>query len=199
MVTKPGVYNIHTAIDKSIHRHKRKVISQGLSDQCMRSFEPTILDHIDIFLKGLIHSQGVDGGSNEWSTPINMTDRCKHLGYDIMGEFGFGRSFETQIKPDNHFLIDAVIATSHRSGVYGQYPALAKFKLEKLLYPKTAWMREKYLELMTDLVTARLSADKNSRPDLFSFLADAKDPETGQGFSEPELWSESRFLLIAGE
>ncbi|KAK4692524.1 hypothetical protein P7C71_g4702, partial [Lecanoromycetidae sp. Uapishka_2] len=115
-----------------------------------------------------------------------------------MGEFGFGQSFELQSKPDNHFLIDAVTATSRKAGVYVQYPKLKYLQLEKLLYRKGLWMREKYLDLMGRLVRERLSAEKDSQNDLFSFLVDAKDPETGNGFTESELWAESRFLLIAG-
>ncbi|KAF4636423.1 hypothetical protein G7Y89_g1665 [Cudoniella acicularis] len=198
MVPSPGVYNIHTAVDKSLHKHKRKVIGQGLSDQCMRAFEPTMLDKIDIFVKKLATASTDNQSEGNWSIPVNMTQSCKHLGYDVMGEYGFGQSFEMQSKPDNHFLLDAVEATSHRSGVYGQYPGLAKYKLEKLLYPKSAWMRERYLSLMTDLVEWRLKEARDSKNDLFSFIIDAKDEETGRGFTHKELWSESRFLLVAG-
>ena len=52
---------------------------------------------------------------------------------------------------------------------------------------------------MGRLVRERLSTEKDSQNDLFSFLVDAKDPETGKGFTESELWAESRFLLIAGK
>ena len=195
----PGVYNILDAIDKSIHRRKRKVIGQALSDQNMRSFEPTILTHIDIFVKGLIQSTSYDEGNNDWSSSINMTDCCKYLGFDIMGQLGFGQSFELQTKPDNRFLIEAVTAASHRSGVYLQYPELARLKLEKVLYPRVARMRQKFAQLITYLIKTRLQADESSQRDLFSFMADAKDPETGQGFSEQELWSESRVIVLAGE
>ncbi len=200
MVPEPGAYNIFTAVEKSIHRRKRKVLGQGFSDQTLRAFEPTILRHIDIFVRKLMRSSnfGEEGGGG-WSTPFNMTDCSRHLQYDVMGEFGFGQSFELQIKPDNHFLIDAVTATSRKAGVYVQYPALANLQLDKLLYRKGLQMREKYLALMSKLVKSRLSADKNSQNDLFSFVVDAKDPETGRGFTESELWAESRFLLIAGD
>ncbi|KAK6613769.1 cytochrome P450 3A31 [Botrytis cinerea] len=58
-------------------------------------------------------------------------------------------------------------------------------------------MRERYLELMAGLVRARIALGKGPHQDLFSFVVDAKDPGTGKGFSENELWAESRFLLIA--
>ena len=195
MHVAPGVCNIHSAIDKSVHRRKRKVIAQGLSDQCMRSFEPTILDQIRIFLRKLVH----DELKNDWSNPVNMSHCVKRLGLDIMGSFGFGQSFDTQSNAVNRFLIDAITSNNYRSGVYAQIPSMAKFKLEKLFSPSIAAMRQKYGQLMTTLIRTRAMADKYSQHDLLSFLDNAKDPETGEGFDEMELWSESRFLLVAGK
>lgn len=198
MIPAPGAFNIFTAVDKDIHRFKRKVLSQGFSDQAIRAFEPTMLHHIDLFVKRIVKVQDDNDDKDGWSPPLNMTDFCRHLQYDVMGEFGFGQSFELQIKPDNHFLIDATTATSRKAGVYVQYPRLQYLRLEKLLYRKGSWIREKFLKLMARLVKERLSAKNASQNDLFSFLVDARDPETGRGFTESELWAESRFLLIAG-
>ncbi|CAD6592292.1 MAG: hypothetical protein ASARMPREDX12_005965 [Alectoria sarmentosa] len=201
MVPAPGAYNIFTAVDKGIHRFKRKMLNQGFSDQSIRAFEPTMLHHIDLFVRNLIKAPVYDDDNEGWSPPLDMTERCRHLEYDIMGEFGFGQSFQLQTKPDNHFLIDATTATSHKAGVIIQYPRLGYtqyLQLDKLFYRKGMEMREKFLRLMARLVKERLSADKDSQNDLFSFLIDAKDPETGRGFTESELWAESRFLLIAG-
>ena len=197
MAPEPGAYNIFTAIDKSVHRHKRRVLSQGFSDQCLRAFEPMILHEIDIFVRKV--SSNPSGADQEWSAPVDMTQCCRHIGYDIMGDFGFGQSFELQEKTDNRFLMSAVVATSRKAAVYMHYPALAKLQLEKLLARRTISMREKYLQLMSRLVKSRLEADPGLHHDLFSFLLEAKDPETGHGFTESELWAESRFLLIAGE
>jgi cytochrome P450 len=40
--------------------------------------------------------------------------------------------------------------------------------------------------------------DDSDRRDFFYYLLKAKDPETGVGFSTPELWGESNLLIIAG-
>ena len=199
MIPAPGAFNVFTAVDKDIHRFKRKVLNQGFSDQTIRAFEPTMLHHIDIFVRKLMRAPSYNDAADGWSPPYNMTACSRHLQYDVMGEFGFGQSFELQIKTDNHFLIDAVTATTRKAGAYVQYPKLQYLQLDKLLYRKGLWMREKYLQLMGRLVRERLSAEKDSQNDLFSFLVDAKDPETGKGFTESELWAESRFLLIAGK
>jgi cytochrome P450 len=164
----------------------------------MREFEPSLLQHVNKFIRNLAKLAAAQ--EDEWSVPINMTEQCKYLGFDIMGEFGFGQSFQLLDKPDNRFLIDAVTAASHRSAVYGQFPDLAKAKLDKILYPGVSSMRMKYMHLMSRLLQERLKAetDGHAKRDLFSFIVNATDSETGRGFSQAELWSEARFLLIAG-
>lgn len=39
---------------------------------------------------------------------------------------------------------------------------------------------------------------ETDRKDFFYYLLNARDPETGKGFSPPELWGESNLLIIAG-
>ena len=116
-----------------------------------------------------------------------------------MGEFGFGRAFNMQERADNRFLIDAIAASNLRTSVYAQFPELTKYKLEKVLYPRGYIMRQKFLDLTREFAESRVGCAKNAKQDLFSFIVDAKDPDTGEGFSLPELWSESKFLIVAGK
>lgn len=39
---------------------------------------------------------------------------------------------------------------------------------------------------------------ESERKDFFHYLLNAKDPETGEGFTTPELWAEAGLLIIAG-
>jgi cytochrome P450 len=43
----------------------------------------------------------------------------------------------------------------------------------------------------------KIGLDTN-RKDFFYYLLNARDPETGAGFTGPELWGESNLLIIAG-
>ena len=116
-----------------------------------------------------------------------------------MGKFGFGRDFEMQSRTDNRFLIDAIATSNIRTSIYAQFPELAKFKMERILYPRGYILRKRFLDLTREFAESRVRAGKNAKQDLFSFIVDAKDPETGEGFSLPELWSESKFLIVAGK
>ena len=191
-----GVCNVHNVIDKSVHKRKRRVVGQGLSDQSVRSFEPTTLIHVEIFLRKLMTSFNADELNNHWSKPVNMTRTANQLLFDIMGDFAFGQSLELQSKADNRFFIDAVNAVNHRFGIYFQYPSLAKLKLKRFLYLNIAVTLMKYGQLMNQLGKTRVSTDIGTRRDFFSFTGGVRDSE---GFTEKELWSESRFLLVAGK
>ena len=61
-----------TAIDKDMHRHKRKLSSKALSDEALREFEPIMIDHVDVFSKMLI--EGLE--SSDYSSPKYMVDLC---------------------------------------------------------------------------------------------------------------------------
>ncbi|KAL6808086.1 cytochrome P450 [Trichoderma afarasin] len=193
----PGAWSVHTAIDKGMHGHKRRVISQGLSDECIKSFEATYLVHLRRFMNKILGENTVVD-SEGWTEAINMTPICNHFTFDVMGEFGFGKAFGMLDKPDNHFIIHAIAASNMRTSIYCQFPALSKLKLEKILYPRGSAMRKKFLDLTREFAEQRVSGGKESKNDLFRFVVDAKDPETGQGFSMAELWAESKFLIVAG-
>lgn len=185
MLPSPGAYNTFTSIDKEMHARKRKVMSQGSTDQCIRRFEPTLLAHVDVFIKRLCR-----GAVGAWSAQaLNMTECCRHLSYDVMGAFGFGQPFGMQTSDDNHFLLHASKALMHKVGVYVQHPALPPLRLEALFSRHSS---RRYARLMADLVQRRLAAGTDARHDLFAFLAHVGE------FSADELWAESRFLLIAG-
>ena len=103
-----------------------------------------------------------------------------------------------QTRPENRFLIEAIAASNIRTSIYAQFPDLAKFRLEKILYPRGYIMRQKFLDLTRSFAESRVNESKDAKNDLFAFVVDAKDPETGEGFTLPELWSESKFLIVAG-
>lgn len=77
---KPSTFN---TIDKRKHRVKRKVVGQAVNDKAMRAFEPTMLEQVDIFIEQLL-------ASAHDCSPVNMTERCKWLGMDIVGLLAFG-------------------------------------------------------------------------------------------------------------
>ncbi|KAF2795044.1 cytochrome P450 [Melanomma pulvis-pyrius CBS 109.77] len=192
------VTNTHNTIDKEVHRFKRKVLNVGLSESCMRDFEPEMNKHIENYIQKLAQ----DLGNNTWSRDINMTERFKYLGYDIMSHFSFGRSFQLQDKPDNRFILEAVSLKSMLAGPFFQFVDLKRLRLHFLLVlflaKRALTLRSQWATLTNQVVRDRVAKGKDAQHDLFSSVVDAKDPETGKMFSQKELFAEARLLLVAG-
>jgi cytochrome P450 len=189
----PTVYNLFNVIDRRYHRIKRRIIGQGINDGAMRRFEPLMLEHVNIFIQQLARS------CEEGRTVVNMSERCKRLGFDVIGRLGFGRDLELQTDSRNRFMIQGMETSNYRSNLYIQFPLLKRIGMEVLLYPFILTRQLRYYRLIRDLIVARGLEGKDARPDLYSFVADIKDPETGQGVRRRELWSEAAFFIPAGK
>jgi hypothetical protein len=85
-----------------------------------------------------------------------------------------------------------------RSKLYIQWPFLKKLNLEKFFLPILLPKVLRFHRLVSSMIKSRKSEGKHARPDLFSFVSEYTDPETGKSLSEKELWSESTFLIPAG-
>lgn len=74
-------------------------------------------------------------------------------------------------------------------------PIIDKLQIDKILFPGIAAGRSRYMAYSRAKLTERTQlGEKTDRKDFFYHLLKARDPETGQGFSTPELWSESNLL-----
>lgn len=74
-------------------------------------------------------------------------------------------------------------------------PFVGKLGLDKVLFSKIAAGRAKYMAYSKSQLTERTKlGDDTDRRDFFYYLLKARDPETGQGFTTPELWGESNLL-----
>ena len=74
-------------------------------------------------------------------------------------------------------------------------PVVDKLSLDKVLFHKIAAGRARYMGYSRAQLAERTAlGDETDRRDFFYHLLKARDPETGQGFSTPELWGESNLL-----
>ncbi|EQL02115.1 Cytochrome P450 family protein [Ophiocordyceps sinensis CO18] len=190
--------NTHNTRDKEVHARKRRVLSQAFSDSAMKEMQRYILGNVRTFCDqiGLGHG-GPD--AKGWSAPRNMTDWCNYLAMDILGDLSFGKAFRMLERPDNRFALELVEAAATRHLICGTMPIVDKLKIDKLLFPKLAAGRARYMAYSKAQLTERTKlGEETDRRDFFYYLLKARDPETGQGFSTPELWGESNLLIIAG-
>ncbi|EFQ30339.1 cytochrome P450 [Colletotrichum graminicola M1.001] len=190
--------NTHNARDKDVHARKRRVLAHGFSDSAMKEMERYILANVRCFTAELGRGDAA-ADSKGWSAPKNMTDWCNYLAMDILGDLSFGKAFHMLEAPDNRFALDLIAAATKRHLLCGTMPIVDKLKLDRLLFPTIAAGRARYMAYSKAQLTERTKLGEDTdRRDFFYYLLKARDPETGLGFSVPELWGESNLLIIAG-
>lgn len=189
--------NTHNTRDKALHARKRRVLSQAFSDSAVKQMERYILNNIRTFCHQI--GQGVSQDTKGWTSPKNMADWCNYLAMDILGDLCYGKAFHMLESDTNRYALELVSLATMRHLICGTMRAVAQLKLDGVLFPKIAAGRAKYMAYSKQQLTERTKlGDDTDRRDFFYHLLKARDPETGQGFTTPELWGESNLLIIAG-
>jgi cytochrome P450 len=111
-----------------------------------------------------------------------------------MGELAFGKSFNL-IEGENRHLPDLM----EEAADYGNFNANALtwffLGISKVLLPKLEASRTAFLNFVMPFIDRRMKME-DAKKDFFHHLIDAKDPDTGEGFSLPELWGETMVLMV---
>ncbi|KAJ6134372.1 Cytochrome P450 E-class group I [Penicillium sp. IBT 18751x] len=186
--------NTLTLTDKKQHGRKRRTIGQGFGDNALRGFEDTIMNLVRAFCDKLVQ----DTPSGEWSHPQNMAKWSNYLTFDIMSSIIFGETFDLIGSPENRDIIQSIEDSNVRTGVLLQAGELATRRLDRKLFPRAIVGRNYFIRFVNQLLKKRMSAKPLKRKDVFSFLLDAVDPETKQGFTPAEIGAESTTLIVAG-
>ncbi|KAG0646657.1 Cytochrome P450 monooxygenase AKT7 [Hyphodiscus hymeniophilus] len=197
-------FNTHSSIDKVAHARKRRVLSHAFSDSAIKGMEKYILGNIRSFCSGLgtkpafnIAEKTKEKG--EWSVAKNMADWCNYLTFDVLGDLCFGKAFEMLENHTNRHVIDLIGSAAHMHLILGTNPIMKTLGLNKLLFGKIYAQRMEYMAYSKSQAAERMKVGLDTdRKDFFYYLLNARDPETGKGFTTPELWGESNLLIIAG-
>ncbi|CAI7628902.1 unnamed protein product [Penicillium discolor] len=197
-----GVYNTHNAIDKSMHGRKRRVLSQAFSDNALKGMEDVMLLHVRQLCAVLAGYDGDFESHDQKGNVKNMGDWFSYLSYDVMGELCFGKSFDMLISETRRYKVGLVDRAANRHYVCGLWMPLDTWGLDQIFIRKLT--RDRWNFIMNSRVEAnerakeRTQIGRDAKKDFFYYLLNAKDPETGNGLSTPELWGESNVLMIAG-
>lgn len=194
------------------HGPKRRVLNHAFSDKALRSAEPFVQSNIDRWCE-LIAGRITEGG--EWSTTLNVTHEINHLVWDILGDLLFGKSFkmmepksETRHIPEvlaDFLVLMHPIAFSPFAGWWLWLKPRGLDRLIQLAAPPALAKWEGFVgKCLSDRQRVEDEIKNNEKPkseirkDFFYYLVDAKDPETGKGYDQAELYNECELLIIAG-
>ncbi|RFU80507.1 cytochrome p450 [Trichoderma arundinaceum] len=191
--------NLLTIRDKALHAKRRRVLSQAFSENNLRLFEPKILERVNRFLNLLRSGQNsVPFKQDGWSEPIDMAHAFNNLAFDVMTAVSFDTDFDTLHNPEYRYAMKAIEDSNVRLGVLLQAPELSIGNIDNKLFPESLIGRKKFVKFIRMILGKRLSATKTSSKDIFSFLQQCKDPETGKELTTAELSTETATFIVAG-
>ncbi|PGG99084.1 hypothetical protein AJ80_09416 [Polytolypa hystricis UAMH7299] len=201
-----GVYNTHNVIDKTVHGRKRRVLSQAFSENALKGMEDLMLSSIRQFCAIMAGDEETHKAPSDrverGHVVRNMSEWFGYLTYDVMGELCFGKSFGMLIERGKRDVVHLVDRAANRHYVCGLWMPLDSWHLDKIFIRKLTNDRWNFIQASrveaSQRAKERTQAGHEARKDFFYYLLNAKDPETGEGLSTPELWGESNVLMIAG-
>ncbi|KAI0154958.1 cytochrome P450 [Xylariaceae sp. FL1272] len=171
---KPGSHNTWNSLNRDTHCQKRKSMALAVSERSMKSFEPIIIEQIDIFLKQISTSR---------QCPPNLKDRCNYLGMDIVGLLAFGFPLRCQTDPEHRFFADYMPVTNRRLNDYTQVPFVPQYRVQNLI--NLIWYRDKErgYRLIEHMVKSRMQQAQDARHDFYSFVAEGLATPEGRVFA----------------
>ncbi|KAL6719675.1 hypothetical protein ACLMJK_001596 [Lecanora helva] len=204
-----GGFNVHLSINKEQHAFKKRVMSHAFSDHAMAGMEDHIISIVDKFTRKVTEGASTQEEailSNEkpqtnkrWSKAKNMADWSDYLTFDIMGTLCFGKSFGMLDTDTNRYILDTLREATGGLHTVAHMPFLLRLRINKLLFGRVDRSMTKMKAYCEAQASERIKNDNNVKiRDFYTYLLQAKDPETGLGFTHPELAAEAGLLMIAG-
>ncbi|KJZ73697.1 hypothetical protein HIM_06815 [Hirsutella minnesotensis 3608] len=199
-------------IDVAVHAQKRKLLNVCFTDKLVRAASPFIARHVDRWNQLMVDEIN---DKDEWSAPVNFAHKVDELVFDIIGDLSFGRSFDIKEPRNNplkqvpHFIAEymkfyyPICRSPLLNLIIWLKPRGLDALMERLAPPNLKYYNDFLHESVTyRIALQKLQAEKPESErcqDIFYFLYNAKDPDTGRpAYSEDELRGECSLLIIAG-
>lgn len=116
-----------------------------------------------------------------------------------MTSVSFDSDFDTLRNPEYRYAMQAIEDSNVRLGVLLQAPEIGIGKLDKKMFPNALVGRYRFVKFIRMVLGKRLGASKTHSRDIFSFLQECKDPNTGKELTTAELSTETATFIVAGE
>ncbi|KAJ4302829.1 hypothetical protein N0V90_001720 [Kalmusia sp. IMI 367209] len=187
-------YSTITYMDNASHTKSRRLLDLAFTNRSLRASADFMQQHIDRWHELLTRDSGDD-----WTPSFNFTDRVNFLVFDILGDICYGNSFKT-MEPLMTVLYAIAKSPFLHLVIYLRPRGLSR--IFKAIRPKQIVVFDDFVEAS---IAQRIEREKRSgisgeaRQDMFHFIYNAKDSETGEAaFRDERLVAECRLLVIAG-
>lgn len=111
----------------------------------------------------------------------------------------FDVDFDTLGSAEFRYAMHAIEDSNVRLGVLLQAPELSIGNLDSKLFPKAVSGRSRFVKFIRMVLAKRLASPKAHSKDIFSFLQDCTDPDTGKSLTVAELSTETATFIVAGK
>ncbi|KAL8989744.1 MAG: hypothetical protein Q9177_001442 [Variospora cf. flavescens] len=194
--------NIFSTLDHGAAVRKRRICAPGFAERSLKSLEPFILANIDVFCDRMMTAETNGAYSftgTDWSAPRDIAHWTNCLSFDIIGDICYGKSFETLTSTKNISTLQFINGVSKLMYVSAQMTWIIRCGLHYIAFLPYIRAWHKFVTVGTTITDQRMQTGlKTERRDVFQYLLEAKDPETGHGLSKQQIMDESNAFLIAG-
>ncbi|KAK5624404.1 hypothetical protein RRF57_000120 [Xylaria bambusicola] len=198
-------------IDVKEHAWRRKILNLAFTEKSVAAACHFIIEHVDRWH----HLFEEQLNSNEWSSPLDFTEKFNALIFDITGDLCFGRSFDVKEPGENPLKAVPNLLADYMMFYYPfcRSPFLSVMNwlkprgLDHFFDMISSPTIKQYNKFLYNSVMQRIAEQKEQakkpeaekRQDIFHFLFEARDPETNQlALDENALLAESSLLIFAG-
>ncbi|GME44406.1 putative benzoate 4-monooxygenase cytochrome p450 [Neofusicoccum parvum] len=176
--------------DKKFHSQRRRLWDKAFGARAMKDYEQRLMEHFREFDSQLAATKG---------KPFDATDLCEFLGFDIMGDLMFGRSFNMLKTSQTHFALDMFRKAKPVTGTLA--PAYWTFMAFQRL-PIISTLRSNWLNWCKQQLEERRQRIPTV-PDLFSHLIGDSDTKASAGptlssLSDGDAAFDAELAIVAG-
>lgn len=188
-LTTTGKVCIFNALDRNVHRVRRKLVGSAVTERAIRGFEPTMQEQINIFLRTVL-------AASQKGDSIDVSERVRRLGSDIVGFLAFGFPFNSQTEEQYRFLPEAVTVGNGINNVKMQFPFLGNSVFSTLTDLLTHFELRKFYKMLDLMISTRLAKPKDEYSDLYKHVVDQLEETKDVRMSD--VWAEAMFFFPAG-
>ena len=219
--------NTLSATDRLVHARKRRVLNSVFSEKAIQSAEKFIIKHVDRWCELLLDSNNGDWSQPKNMTQLSDCLMFDTLGDLFFGKsFDIKEPGDNPLRHIPHTIVSFLrftysVSRTHKGSVNTDHLKLSQSPMLDLW----VWLKPKGLNAILEFITPKdvrqfyefvegsvaerskleqelqnqESEEREVRKDMFHYLFQAKDPNTGApAYTHPELETEAGLLIIAG-
>lgn len=178
-------------INETDHARMRKLMDTGFTYKALKAQEGTVQSYVSLLITRLRERASLNDGI------VNVVDWFNFIAFDIVGDLGFGESFDCLQNSHYHWwvnLITKYFKAAHFATMTRYYPTVEAIAMRLLPQSLLKEQRDHYQHTV-DKIHRRLNLEKERNNFVTPVIKDNKDMQI---MSMPEIESTLNVIIVAG-